>query len=82
MCGVFGHPSGWVLEAGLWGSEAQMEGWWPPGKAQANTASAEKLLPPAQGQGPGEGRGAAASQHVVSRSRPTLPQPCNPACTP
>ena len=62
-----------------------MEGWWPPGKAQANTASAEKPLPPVHGQGPQRrGRtGELLSPSGLSQEPDrALPRRCTHALTP
>ena len=50
-------------------------------KAQANTASAEKLLPPAHGQGPPGGELLPLSRRSQEPGH-TLPRPCAPAGAP
>lgn len=67
---------GLLAPIGLGTHEARVEGWWPPGKAQANTASAEKLLTPVLGQGPqrlGRAGELLSPQRAVSRTRPCPP---------
>lgn len=62
-----------------------MEGWWPPGKAQANTASAEKRLPPALGQGPQRLRRAGELLYpsgLPQEPDHALPRRCTHALTP
>ena len=49
---AFGHPSGWVSEAGVRCSEAQMEGWRSPGRPRPTLPQPRSCCPQLTGRVP------------------------------